>query len=48
MGSRLRWLADIVTRDAAEIYSMYDIDIKSKWFPVLYMLFYDSDPSLCV
>lgn len=47
MGSRLRWLADIVTRDAAEIYSMYDIDIKSKWFPVLYMLFYDSDPSIC-
>ncbi len=31
MGSRLRWLADILTRDAAEIYSMYDIDIKSKW-----------------
>lgn len=26
MGSRLRWLADIVTRDAAEIYRMYDID----------------------
>ena len=33
MGSRLRWLADIVTRDAAEIYRMYDIDIKPKWFP---------------
>ncbi|MDE5928600.1 MAG: MarR family transcriptional regulator, partial [Duncaniella sp.] len=48
MGSRLRWLADIVTRDAAEIYSMYDIDIKPKWFPVLYMLFYGSGPSLCV
>ena len=42
MGSRLRWLADIVTRDAAEIYRMYDIDIKPKWFPVLYMLFYGS------
>ena len=38
MGSRLRWLADILTRDAAEIYSMYDIDIKSKWFPVLVVL----------
>ena len=46
MGSRLRWLADILTRDAAEIYSMYDIDIKPKWFPVLYMLFYGSDPSV--
>lgn len=46
MGSRLRWLADIVTRDAAEIYRMYDIDIKPKWFPILYMLFYGSDSSV--
>lgn len=46
MGSRLRWLADIVTRDAAEIYGMYDINIRPKWFPVLYMLFYGSDSSV--
>ena len=46
MGSRLRWLADIVTRDATEIYRMYGVDIKPKWFPVLYMLFYGSDRSV--
>lgn len=46
MGSRLRWLADVVTRDAAEIYKMYGIDIKPKWFPVLYMLFEGTDYSV--
>ena len=46
MGSRLRWLADVVTRDAAAIYKMYGLDIKPKWFPVLYMLFDGSDCSV--
>ena len=46
IGSRLRWLADVVTRDAAEIYRMYDVDIKPKWFPVLYMLFDGTDCSV--
>lgn len=46
MGSRLRWLADVVTRDAAEIYKIYGIDIKPKWFPVLYMLFEGTDYSV--
>jgi len=46
IGSRLRWLADIVTRDAAEIYRLYGIDIKPKWFPVLYMLFDGTDCSV--
>lgn len=46
MGSRLRWLADCVTRDADEIYRLYDIDIRPKWFPVLYMLFNSDDNSV--
>ena len=46
IGSRLRWLADVVIRDAAEIYKTYGIDIKPKWFPVLYMLFDGSDSSV--
>ena len=46
MGSRLRWLSEIVTRDAAEIYKMYCIDIKPKWFPVMYMLLDGSDCSV--
>ncbi|MDE6100189.1 MAG: bifunctional helix-turn-helix transcriptional regulator/GNAT family N-acetyltransferase [Paramuribaculum sp.] len=46
VGSRLRWLADVVTRDAASVYRMYDVDIKPKWFPVLYMLFEESECSV--
>lgn len=39
LGSRLRWLSDMVTREAGEIYKLYGLEIKPKWFPVLYMLF---------
>lgn len=46
IGSRLRWMSDMVTREAAEIYSIYGIAIKSKWFPVLYMLFNGDDNSV--
>lgn len=46
LGSRLRWLADAVTRDAGEIYKLYGLDIKPKWYPVLYMLFKGEDNSV--
>ena len=46
IGSRLRWLADEITREAAEIYKLYGIEIKPKWFPVLFMLFDGSDCSV--
>ena len=46
LGSRLRWLSDVVTREAAEIYKLYGLDIKPKWFPVLYMLFKGEDNSV--
>lgn len=38
LGSRLRLLADTITKDAGEIYRLYGLDIKPKWFPVLYVL----------
>lgn len=38
IGSRLRMLTDRVSADAAEIYQLYGIDIKPKWFPVLFAL----------
>lgn len=38
IGSRLRMLTDRITTDAAEIYQLYGVDIKPKWFPVLYAL----------
>lgn len=46
LGSRLRWLAEELTRDAAEIYRMYGLEIRPKWFPVLYMLYYGTDNSV--
>ncbi|MDO4181808.1 MAG: helix-turn-helix domain-containing protein, partial [Bacteroidales bacterium] len=38
IGSRLRMLTDRITADAAEIYQLYGVDIKPKWFPVLFAL----------
>ena len=38
IGSRLRMLTDRITADAAGIYRLYGVDIKPKWFPVLYLL----------
>ncbi len=38
IGSRLRVLTEILTRDAASIYGLYGVDIKPKWFPVFYSL----------
>ena len=38
IGSRLRMLTDAVTSDASQIYELYGIDIKPKWFPLLFVL----------
>lgn len=38
LGSRLRMLTDRITSEAAGIYRLYGVDIKPKWFPVLYAL----------
>ncbi len=38
LGSRLRMLNERVTEDAKQLYTMYDIDLKPKWFPVFYIL----------
>ncbi len=38
IGSRLRQLTDQVTSDAAQIYSLYGIDLHPKWFPVFHVL----------
>lgn len=46
LGSRLRWLSDLVTREAGEIYKLYGLEMKPKWFPVLYMLFKGDDNSV--
>lgn len=38
LGSRLRRLSETITEQAGKIYSMYDIDLQPKWFPVFYAL----------
>lgn len=38
IGSRLRMLTDTITEDASQIYLLYGIDIKAKWFPVFFLL----------
>ena len=38
LGSRLRILSEQMTEDAQQIYQLYDIDLKPKWFPVFYVL----------
>lgn len=38
IGSRLRVLTETMTREASEIYKLYGINLKPKWFPVFYSL----------
>jgi DNA-binding MarR family transcriptional regulator/N-acetylglutamate synthase-like GNAT family acetyltransferase len=38
LGSRLRLLTEKITEDAAQIYSLYGVDMQPKWFPVFYVL----------
>ncbi len=38
IGSRLRLLSEKITEDAAQIFSLYNIDMQPKWFPVFYVL----------
>lgn len=38
IGSRLRMLTDLITADAAQIYNMYGVPIRPKWFPLFFVL----------
>jgi GNAT superfamily N-acetyltransferase/DNA-binding MarR family transcriptional regulator len=38
LGSRLRRLSELLTEQAGDVYSLYDVDIQPKWFPVFYVL----------
>ena len=38
IGSRLRMLTDKVTADASQIYQLYGVEIKPKWFPFFFVL----------
>nr|WKN38049.1 bifunctional helix-turn-helix transcriptional regulator/GNAT family N-acetyltransferase [Tunicatimonas sp. TK19036] len=38
LGSRLRMLSDRITEESMQIYALYDVGLKPKWFPVFYTL----------
>ncbi len=38
LGSRLRMLSEQITDDAQQIYELYNVNLKAKWFPVFYVL----------
>jgi ribosomal protein S18 acetylase RimI-like enzyme/predicted transcriptional regulator len=38
IGSRLRRLSELLTEQAADVYSLYGVEIQPKWFPVFYVL----------
>jgi DNA-binding MarR family transcriptional regulator/GNAT superfamily N-acetyltransferase len=38
IGSRLRMLTAKITEDASKVYSLYNVDLQPKWFPVFYVL----------
>ena len=38
IGSRLRLLSERVTQEAIQLYQAYNVDIKPKWWPILYLL----------
>ena len=37
LGSRVRFLAEVITRDAAQIFEAYGTELPPKWFPVYYV-----------
>ena len=38
LGSRLRMLNERMSDDAAQLYQIYEVNLKPKWFPVFYVL----------
>lgn len=43
IGSRLRMLVDKITENSVDIYKLYGVDFKLKWFPVFFVLT-DNEP----
>ncbi len=38
LGSRLKQLSEALAEQAAKVYSLYEVDLDPKWFPVFYLL----------
>lgn len=48
LGSRIRYVADKITTDAAAIYDAYGIKMNPKWFPVFFTLSQTSETTVTV
>jgi len=46
IGSRLRMLSERITEDARQVYEMYGVGLKPKWFPVFYVLSQNNEKSI--
>ncbi len=46
LGSRLRMLSETITEDAKDIYDLYHVELKPKWFPVFYVLSHNKEKSI--
>ena len=46
LGTRLRRLGEKLLEDASDVYALYDVGLDPKWFPVFYVLSYESEASI--
>ncbi|MDH7447995.1 bifunctional helix-turn-helix transcriptional regulator/GNAT family N-acetyltransferase [Aquimarina sp. 2201CG14-23] len=46
IGSRLRMLSERITEDARQVYELYGVGLKPKWFPVFYVLSQNNEMSI--
>lgn len=44
IGTRLRMLSEKVIKESEKIYGLYDVDLKPKWFPVIYLIRESNEP----
>lgn len=46
LGSRLRRLSEQITEDAAQVYTLYNVPLQPKWFPVFHVLSQGHDKTI--
>jgi DNA-binding MarR family transcriptional regulator/GNAT superfamily N-acetyltransferase len=46
IGTRIRFLGETITEDAAQIYKLYGIEMNPKWFPVFFVLSKSPDKTI--
>lgn len=46
LGSRVRRLADTITREAEAVFALYGVELDPRWFPVFYMLAHRGDAAV--